>query len=155
VPHTTFWFAPGVHTLGAGEFAQIIPGEGNVYIGAPGAIISGQGQNASAFTSSAPNVTIEYLTIQDFSSHEGQMVVNHDGAPGWIIKYNTIKDNLWGAGVGLGTDTVVSQNCLTNNGEYGFSSICESNCDPVTGGPSNITLTDNEISFNDSQGEYD
>ena len=156
VPNTTFWFAPGVHTLGTDQYAQIQPGDGDVYIGAPGAIISGQKANQSAFTSTGSNVTIEYLTIQDFVSVEGQMVVNHDGGQGWIIKFNTVQNNTGGAGVGLGTDTVVSDNCLTHNGEYGFSSICSgSSCDPLTGGAANVTLTDNEISFNDADGEYD
>ncbi len=34
----------GVHTLGSGEFSQIQPREGDTFIGAPGAILSGQGQ---------------------------------------------------------------------------------------------------------------
>jgi parallel beta-helix repeat protein len=156
VANTTFWFAPGVHTIGSGAYGQIQPGNGDTYIGAPGAIISGQGQNQSAFVGTAANVTIEYLTIQDFASVEGQMVVNHDGGEGWIIKYNTVQNNTGGAGVGLGTNTVVSDNCLTNNGEYGFSSVCEgASCDSLTGGASNVTLTHNEVSLNDSAGAYD
>jgi parallel beta-helix repeat protein len=84
------------------------------------------------------------------------MVVNHDGGKGWIIKFDTVQNNTGGAGVGLGTDTVVSNNCLTNNGEYGFSSICDGpTCDPLSGGAANVTLTDNEISLNDADGEYD
>jgi parallel beta-helix repeat protein len=156
VPNTTFWFAPGIHTLGAGIYSQIQPGQGDVYIGAPGAIISGQGINQSAFAGTAANVTIEYLTVQDFASVEGQMVVNHDGGNNWTIAYDTIQNNTGGAGVGLGPNTVVTGNCLTNNGEYGFSSLCSgSGCDPLTGGPANITLSNNEISFNDSAGAYD
>jgi parallel beta-helix repeat protein len=156
VPNTTFWFAPGVHTLGTGLYAQIQPGQGNIYIGAPGAIISGQNLNQSAFDGTASNVTIEYLTVQDFVSTEGQMVVNHDGGSNWNISYNTIQNNTGGAGVGLGPNTVVTGNCLTNNGEYGFSSICSgTGCDALTGGPDNVTLSNNEISFNDSAGAYD
>jgi parallel beta-helix repeat protein len=156
VANTTFWFAPGTHTLGTGQYAQIQPGDGDVYIGAPGAIISGQNVNQSAFTSTASNVTIEYLTVQDFASAEGQMVVNHDGGQGWTLKYDTIQNNTGGAGVGLATDSVVSNNCLTHNGEYGFSSLCNgSTCDSLTQGASNVTLTDNEISFNDAAGAYD
>jgi parallel beta-helix repeat protein len=156
VPNTTFWFAPGVHTLGAGVYSQIQPGQGDVYIGAPGAIISGQNINQSAFVGTAANVTIEYLTVEDFASVEGQMVVNHDGGSNWTIANNTIEDNTGGAGVGLGPNTVVKHNCLTDNGEYGFSSVCSgSGCDPLTGGAANVTLSDNEISFNDSAGAYD
>jgi len=156
VGNKTVWFAPGVHTLGSDMYAQIQAGDNDVYIGAPGAIISGQKANQSAFTGTASNVTIEYLTIQDFASNEGQMVVNHDGGRGWTVKFDTIKDNTGGAGVGLGTDSVVSTNCLTNNGEYGFSSLCGTDdCDALTGGASHVTLTGNEISLNDSAGEYD
>ena len=43
-PGVTYWFAPGVHTLGAGEYDQIIPGDNSTYIGAPGAIIDGKQQ---------------------------------------------------------------------------------------------------------------
>lgn len=156
VPNTTFWFAPGVHTLGSGAYSQIQPGQGDVYVGAPGAIISGQGVNQSAFAGTATDVTIEYLTIQDFVSAEGQMVVNHDGGSNWTITHNTVQNNTGGAGVGLGPNTTVTNNCLTNNGEYGFSSICTAaGCDPLTGGAPNITLSNNEISFNDSAGAYD
>ena len=156
VPNTTFWFEPGVHTLGASIYSQIQPGQGDVYIGAPGAVISGQNTNQSAFVGTAANVTIEYLTVQDFASVEGQMVVNHDGGSNWNIAYNTIQNNTGGAGVGLGPNTVVTNNCLTNNGEYGFSSNCSgSGCDALTGGPANVTLSNNEISLNDSAGAYD
>ena len=40
--HTTYWFAPGVHTLGSGQYTQIIPGRGSTYVGAPGAILDGR-----------------------------------------------------------------------------------------------------------------
>ncbi len=156
VPNTTFWFAPGVHTLGTGIYSQIQPGQGDVYIGAPGAIISGQNVNQSAFVGTAADVTIEYLTVEGFASVEGQMVVNHDGGSDWTIAYDTVEDNTGGAGVGLGPNTVVKDNCLTGNGEYGFSSVCSGNgCDPLTGGAANITLANNEVSFNDSAGAYD
>ena len=41
----TYWFAPGVHTLGAGQYDQIIPSDNSTYIGGPGAILDGQGKN--------------------------------------------------------------------------------------------------------------
>src|SRR5262245_23899520 len=44
-PNKTFWFAPGVHTLGTGEFDQISPGNNSIFVGAPGAIIDGQRAN--------------------------------------------------------------------------------------------------------------
>ncbi len=48
-PGTTFWLAPGVHTLGTDQYGQVEPKEGDVYIGAPGAVIDGRGHNQFAF----------------------------------------------------------------------------------------------------------
>ncbi len=38
---TTYWFAPGTHTLGSGQYAQIDPGNSDVFIGGPGAVLDG------------------------------------------------------------------------------------------------------------------
>src|SRR5258708_3187271 len=38
-PDTTYWFAPGTHTLGTGRFAQIVPARGDTFIGTPGAVL--------------------------------------------------------------------------------------------------------------------
>ena len=67
-PDTTYWFAPGRHTLGTGQYSQIIPASGDTFIGAPGAILDGQHKNLYAFTQQARNVTIRYLTIQNFGA---------------------------------------------------------------------------------------
>ena len=48
-PGATYWFAPGVHTLGAGDYTQIQPGRGAVFVGAPGAILDGAHRNFYAF----------------------------------------------------------------------------------------------------------
>ena len=61
----TFSFAPGVHTLGTGEFDQIVPGDDSTYIGGPGAVLDGQGKNGYAFTERAPGVTIKDLDDQE------------------------------------------------------------------------------------------
>jgi hypothetical protein len=143
--NTTYWFAPGTHTLGSGEYSQIIPSDGDTYIGGPGAIIDGQNLNNFAFTQQATNVTIEYLTIEDFGQtggNQNEFVVNHDSGSGWTVKYNTIQDNA-GAGLGLGSNSVTEYNCLTKNGQYGFSSYAPA-------GIQNVTLDYNEISYNDT-----
>jgi Right handed beta helix region len=143
--NTTYWFAPGTHTLGNGEFNQIIPSNGDTYTGGPGAIIDGQNLNDYAFTQQANNVTVEYLTIENFGQTGGnnnEGVVNHDSASNWTIQYNTIEDDA-GAGVMMGSNDVIQYNCLTKNGQYGFSSYTPS-------GPSNITLSHNEVSYNDT-----
>jgi len=38
--NTTYWLAPGVHTLGSGEFSQIDPSNNDSFIGAPGGFSS-------------------------------------------------------------------------------------------------------------------
>lgn len=121
-PHTTYWFAAGQHTLGTGQFSQIIPSDGDTFIGAPGAVLDGQHANLYAFTQRARNVTIRYLTIQNFGAsggNNGQGVVNNGGGSDWRIDHVTVRDNA-GAGVMLGSGNVLAYSCLKNNGEYGF-----------------------------------
>jgi parallel beta-helix repeat protein len=152
-PNTTYWFAPGTHTLGSGEFAQIQPARGDTFVGAPGAVITGQKRNDSAFDGTATDVTIEYLTIEDFTPAGSQGTVNHDSGEGWTVSHDTIQDNAPGAGVMIGSDNAVTDNCLTRNGEYGFSayvSPTSKEASSLTHGPVNVTLSGNEISYNDT-----
>jgi hypothetical protein len=150
IPGATYWFAPGVHTLGNGPYSQIIPGDGSTFIGAPGAILDGQRINRYAFTQHATGVTITYLTIQRFGKRRGNIdegVVNHDAGGNWTIQFNTIRNNA-GAGVFIGSNNRIDSNCITSNGQYGFSVYKP----PVAGGSAvrNITLTRNEISYNNA-----
>jgi len=143
--NATYWFAPGVHTLGSGEYSQIDPGNHSWYIGAPGAIIDGQHVNHYAFGGQASPVRIRYLTIQNFGTHGGnfnQGVVNVDSTPGWTIDHSVIRDNA-GAGVMLGSRDRLSWDCLRANQQYGFNAY--STC-----GPAHLTLEDNEIADNDT-----
>ena len=151
-PNTVYWFAPGVHTLGISRYAQIQAAPGDTFIGAPGAILDGQGKNNYAFemntgykASVATGVTIEYLTVESFTAGQGMSVVGQGGYDGWTIRYNLVKDNPNGAGIALGSNSTITDNCMTHNGEYGFISFQSRN----------ITLTDNEISYNDEAGAYD
>jgi hypothetical protein len=144
----TFWFAPGVHTLGSDDFAQIQAGSGSTYLGGPGAIIDGQHKNLNAFTGEAHGVTIKYLTIRNFgtgTSNNDQATVNHDGGRGWTITHNLVFDND-GAGVALGPQSVTSHNCLKDNGQYGFTGFAGAN----TGDGTNALLDHNEISGNNT-----
>jgi hypothetical protein len=144
----TFWFAPGVHTLGTGRYSQIAAQDGATYVGAPGAVIDGQRRNLYAFTGQARGVTIRHLTIRNFGrglDNRDEGVVNHDAGSDWTIERNMIVDND-GAGVFLGSGNLVRLNCLKDNGQYGFSMYRP----PVEGGSSirNITLDRNEIAGN-------
>jgi hypothetical protein len=142
--NTTYWFAAGVHTLGTGQFNEISPASGDTFIGAPGAVISGQGLNSEAFGDSATNVSVEYLTIEDFVPPGGQGAVNHDAGADWTVEYNTIQDNgnvqgsKYGAALMMGNGDVYEHNCIAHNGEYGLDAA----------GSSGTTFNYNEVSWN-------
>jgi hypothetical protein len=142
--NTTYWFAPGVHTIGSGEFSQIEAGSNTTYVGGPGAILDGQGLNKYAFTQHATNVKIQYLTIINFISPRDEGVVNHNSGVGWIMEYNTMQNNGGGA-VFAGSDNVVRYNCLKDNGQYGFQVYADG-----VGGPSNVVLDHNEVAGNNT-----
>ena len=143
--HTTYWFAPGIHTLGPGQYSQIQPGAGSTFIGAPGAVLDGRQVNDYAFTGNAPDVTLSYLTIENFGTPGGnfnQGTVNTSSAPGWTIDHTTIEDNA-GAGVMLGSRDTLLYDCLLKNQQYGFNAY-------AVPGPDALTLDDNEIAENDT-----
>jgi len=119
-PGTTFWLAPGVHTLTKSEYGQISPKDGNTYLGAPGAILDGRGRNLYAFVFKSKNVTIRYLTIRGFVPPVNEGVVNHDSGDGWVIENNIIENNRGGA-LMTGSRAVVRKNCLRKNGQYGIN----------------------------------
>jgi Right handed beta helix region len=141
-----FWFEPGVHTLGRDEFAQIAPGSGSVYVGAPGAVIDGQHVNRYAFTGEAVNVTIRYLTIQNFVAPMNEGTVNHNDGSGWLVEYSTITRNK-GAGLMAGAaNNTYRYNCISENGQYGVNACCGTEDQPVQ----NLVLDHNEITGNNT-----
>ncbi|MFC1442685.1 right-handed parallel beta-helix repeat-containing protein [Streptacidiphilus sp. N1-10] len=119
-PHTTFWLLPGTHRLGSGAFDQVVPKDGDVYVGAPGAVLDGQNDNQTAFGGSAADVSIRYLTVQHFAAPQDEGVVNHDSADGWVIEHTTVQDNS-GAGLMAGAREQVRSSCLRRNGQYGMN----------------------------------
>jgi parallel beta-helix repeat protein len=144
-PGTVFWIGPGVHTLGKGPYDQVRPKDGQVFIGAPGAVLDGQHRNLYAFAGPARNVTVSHLTIKRFGragDNNNQGVVNHDAAPGWRVVHNTVR-NVAGAAVFIGNRNRVVSNCLSHNGQYGFSSYRPR-------GVRHVVLRHNEISFNNT-----
>ncbi|AEA24086.1 right-handed parallel beta-helix repeat-containing protein [Pseudonocardia benzenivorans] len=142
-PGTTFWLGPGVHTLGTHQFDQVSPKDGDVYTGAPGAIVDGKGVNYYAFAKTAKNVTISHLTVRGFTPPQDQGVVNHDSGNGWTIVANTIEDN-GGAGLMAGAHQQVRGNCLRNNGQYGLNAYQPGN--GITG----LVVEGNEIVGNNT-----
>lgn len=120
---TTYWFAPGEHTLGTSQYSTITPGNNSTYIGAPGAILDGKNNNQYAFSGSAHNVRIAYLEVRNFGrglDNNNEGVINHDSGTAWTMEYLYAHNND-GAAVFLGTENTVRYSCLKNNGQYGFS----------------------------------
>jgi hypothetical protein len=97
-------------------------------------------------------VTIEYLTIEKYQPAGNAGAINQDSNTGWTVQYNTIALNAPGAGVILGADNTLKDNCITLNGQYGFQAENTDSwgADPLTGGPYNLTVKGNEISYNDT-----
>ncbi|MGB3442507.1 MAG: right-handed parallel beta-helix repeat-containing protein [Actinophytocola sp.] len=140
---TTFWLAPGTHTLGEHEFGQVIPKDGNVYLGAPGAILDGRERNRYAFTGDAHDVVLLGLTVRNFVAPRDEGVVNHDSGDAWVIEHNTIENN-GGAALMAGTGQVVRGNCLRDNGQYGINAY-------KRGGLADLLVEGNEITGNNTE----
>ncbi len=142
-PGTTFWLRPGTHRLEPDQFAQVIPKKGNRYLGAPGAVLDGRKTNQYAFGGSAPDVTIGYLTVENFVAPHDQGVVNHDSADGWVIEHATIQRNS-GAGLMAGARQEVRDSCLRDNGQYGINAYKPG--DSIT----DLVIEGNEITGNNT-----
>ena len=142
---TTYWLSPGTHRLGSGEYDQVTPHAGDAFVGAPGAVFDGGHKNRYAFGGNAPDVTISFLTVQNFGSrgdNNNEGVVNHDSAERWTVDKNTIQNNA-GAGVMLGSGSRLTANCLRDNGQYAFSAY-------HADGVKDVVLDGNEISGNNT-----
>ena len=138
---TTFWLAPGTHQLAPDQFGQVIPKDGDVYLGAPGAVLDGRGINRAAFTQEAKDVVIRGLTVQNFVAPQNQGVVNHDSGEHWVIENDTIQHNT-GAALMAGVRQEVRADCLRDNGQYGMNAYRPDNA--ITG----LVVEGNEISGN-------
>ena len=154
-PGTVYYLLPGIHTgtfhADAGD--AFVGGLSN---GTP-AILNGNYSarwaiDSSTTTGDQAGVTIEYLTIEKFLPRGNAAAVNPDSNTGWTIQYNMITLNAPGAGVILGADNVLKDNCLTLNGQYGFQSVATNawGRDSLTDGPYDVTVEGNEVSYNDT-----
>jgi hypothetical protein len=155
-PHTVYYLLPGTHI---GSFQadvddafvggwsdgtpSVLSGE---YSGYPWAI------DSNSSSGNQPGVIIEYLTIEKFQPPADAGAVNQSTNTNWTFRYNTVTLNAPGAGIIAGANNVLKENCLTLNGQYGFQSSATDpwGHDSLTGGPYNITITGNEISYNDT-----
>lgn len=155
-PDTVYYLLPGKHIGNfqadandafVGGFADgkrtVISGN---YSGYPWAIDSNYSNG------NQPDVTIEYMTIEKFQPPADAAAINQSSNTGWNFLYNTITLNVPGAGIIAGANNTLKHNCMTLNGQYGFqsSNVSPWGHDALTGGPYNVTVEDNEISYNDT-----
>lgn len=137
---TTYYLTAGTYSISS----PINPNDNDTFIGAPGAIIDGANTQQVAFglNDHAQGVTIQHLTIQHFVGPQNNGIVNQGQGAGWVIQYNTIRDNPdtnGGAdGVMLGNGNKVSYNCFTGNAQTGISAD----------GASGFVVQHNEVSQN-------
>ena len=155
-PDTVYYLLPGKH-IGSFQADTNDAFVGGLSNGVP-AVISGDysgyneaiDSNFSAGDQSG--VTIEYLTIEKFQPQGDGAAINQDSNTNWTLQYNTITLNAPGAGAIAGANNTLKYNCMTLNGQYGFQSsdVGSWGIDSLTGGPYNVTVEDNEISYNDT-----
>lgn len=155
-PDTVYYLLPGEHV----GFFQADAGDAFVGGFAAGkrAVLSGDYSgyhvaiDSNFSNGNQADVTIEYLTIEKFQPNGDAAAINQSSNTGWTVQYNTITLNVPGAGLIAGADNTLKDNCLTLNGQYGFQSsdVGTWGNDSLTGGPYNVTVTDNEISYNDT-----
>jgi hypothetical protein len=156
-PNTVYYLLPGTH-IGA-----IQADEGDAFVGGywegQGTTLTGnyssggQAIDSNSTIGDQQGVTIEYLTIEKYTPNPDAAAINQEANRNWTIQYNTITLNVPGAGVILGSANRLYGNCLTLNGQYGFQSTSTSTGfaeDALTGGPYGITVSRNEISYNDT-----
>jgi Right handed beta helix region len=155
-PNTVYYLLPGVHigSLQADSGDAFVGGLSN---GQRTVLSDDYGQDHWAIDSNAsignqPGVTVEYLTVEKYLAGANSGAINPDSNTGWTVRYNTITLNVPGAGVILGAGNVLKDNCMTLNGQYGFQSVAANawGVDRLTGGPYNVTIEGNEVSYNDT-----
>jgi hypothetical protein len=154
-PDTVYYLAPGIH------YGSFSANSGDVFVGGysngRASVLDGQYRRFVAIDSNITigeqtNVTIQYLTIQKFTPYVDQTAINQTGAGGWRLLNSTVTLNVPGGGMFAATDAVLRDNCLTMNGQYGFQASETIRGDSLTGGPYNVWVDNNEISYNDTCG---
>jgi hypothetical protein len=156
-PDTVYYLLPGVHvgSFMADRNDAFVGGLSKYHVPT---VLSGDysgliwGIDSNFSNGNQAGVTIEYLTVEKYQPYGNAAAINQDSNTGWTIQYNTITLNVPGAGVILGADNTLKGNCLTLNGQYGFQSEASDSWgrDALTGGPYNINVKGNEISYNDT-----
>ena len=148
---TTYWFAPGTHTLGSGRVRPDRRRQQRHLCRRPGRHPRRPGREQLRHCRLGHR---RHHRVPDHSRtsllHSNRVRSTGTLSSGWVVENSTIQDNPNGAGVIVDSDGVLNDDCLTKNGQYGFQTYSGSDSVPVT----NLTITNNEISDNDTQ-NYD
>jgi parallel beta-helix repeat protein len=132
-----------VHGTQWGE--SVKPKSGQVFVGAPGAVLDGQNSTSYAFSGSATDVVVQGFEVRNYSTRK-QFGAVHTTGSGWIIESNNIHHN---AGAGVSVDkadrAVIRNNSIHHQHQLGIA-VRYSTGTLVEG---------NEIAFNNWLKEYD
>ena len=135
---TTFIIKAGRHLR-----QQVIPKDGDSFVGESGAILDGDGVATYAFGRGGVGVTVRGLIIEHYVPPLGWGVFlpgTQGVARDWVVEGNEVRYNS-GGGIGAGTGWVVRNNFIHHNGQIGvFTNSL--NVDVVFEG--------NEIAFNNT-----
>ncbi len=131
--NTTFIFSAGTYTN-----QNITPKAGDIFDGQGVAMLYGSNVTTRAFGGAVANVTIQNLTIQNYSSASKNAAVDCSGGSGWIVSNCVIQLNA-SVGVKFGTNSLIINNQISANGEEGFA-----------GGGSGWSVKNNLINYNNT-----
>ena len=137
-PEGTVFRVHGTH------YGQAVrPRDGQVFIGAPGAVLKGDGEDR-AFWSTAKNVRVEGLEVTDYDSRAQDGAIQGGGS-GWVVRGNHVHHN---AAVGIkmykADNARVDGNNIHHNAQLGISVAYSSGS----------LVENNEIAYNNWQQEF-
>jgi len=113
---TTYWIKAGTHSN-----QSITPKSGDTYVGEFGAIMDGGGTVAQAFFSTATNVTIRNLKVQNYAPvfNDGCIRGDWTSGTGWIIEQNEVTLSANG-GIYAANSGITRYNHCHHNGQLGI-----------------------------------
>jgi parallel beta-helix repeat protein len=135
---TVFVIKSGVHRR-----QRVVPKDGMVFVGEPGAVLDGERVVDRAFSGGASNVTLQGLIIENYVPGAQQSAVGQAGN-NWVVRNNEIR-LISGIGLhaGQGSGWLVEGNYIHHNGQLGVASQGR-----------NMVFVGNTIAFNNTEG-YD
>jgi parallel beta-helix repeat protein len=140
---TTFYLEAGTYRR-----QSVTPKTGDVFLGAPGAVLDGENAVTYAFSGGADRVRIQGLVIEHYTPPAQMGAVKaggnsaSDGTYGWVVADCEVRYNAT-AGIRLGDHMQVLRTKVHHNGQEGIVGIGD-----------NILIEGNEIAFNNYQDQF-